>query len=450
MLRSVAARAILVLLALGAGGSSLRGQNPVVAHVGGGAIEGLVYDSTSSGPLSEARVFLWNTSLFATTDSVGHFSIVDVPAGEHSLVFFHPRLTSLGVSSGRTPVRVAESDHVSVALATPSMLTIRSLLCELEDPGQASGRAIGYVGDASTGIPLQGANVLLTWSEDTPEGSRTATRQATVDTDGWYSFCSLPAGVEIDGVAYFYGQETNKLSFRLPLDAPARLDYRLGEARPGSVAGVLRDADTEGAISEAEITLAGSDLVTVTDAKGRFLIEDVPPGTYELQTQHLAYGRRADALQIAPGRDLHIEVEMATRPIELAPIRVTVQSKAEAQALAVGGRLVSRQVIDEVRSRSQDMGDLLTHANTPGLVVHRGGPNVCVGFRRGQVTMQRGGGCQPAQVYINDVPTSDPMIAMNLAPEVIDRVILVSPVEAGVLYGRSSAAGVILVYTRSR
>jgi hypothetical protein len=100
------------------------------------------------------------------------------------------------------------------------MMTIMSLLCEVEDPGQQAGRAIGYVGDASTGVPLPGAQVLLTWTEDNPDGGRRmGTAQARTDADGWYSICTLPAGEDVQGTAYFFGQQTNSRSFR-PLPMP--------------------------------------------------------------------------------------------------------------------------------------------------------------------------------------------------------------------------------------
>jgi hypothetical protein len=416
----------------------------------GGVVEGLVYDSTASRPLEGARVFLWNTDMFAETDEMGHFEIEDVPAGEYSLVFFHPRLTALGVSSGRTPIVMEEDDRVSVALSTPSMVTIMSLLCELEDPGQPHGRAIGFVGDASTGVPLPGAQVVLTWTESSAGGKQQLqSSQVRTDSDGWYSVCTLPDGVDVEGTAYFLGQSTNSRSFRLRSGMPSRVDFSLGSLRPGDVSGILRDAETHRPIPEAEVSLGDGDLMAVTDGDGRFRLRDVPPGPYMLEVRHLAYGTRTDPLQVGSDQDMHVELELDTRPIELDPIVVTTRSREEAQALAVGGRLIARAQIDQVRTRSQDMGDVLMNTNTAGLVISRGGHQVCVGFRRGQVTMQRTE-CTPAQVYINDVPTSDPTIALNLAPEVIDRVIIVPPVEAGVLYGGSAATGVILVYTRNR
>jgi hypothetical protein len=451
MLGSAAARVIMLVAVLGASGPApVRAKNPTPALLQGGVIEGLVYDSTASQPLAGARVFLWNTSMFATTDDAGHFAIEDVPPGDYSLVFFHPRLTTLGVSSGRTPITVDGDDRVSVALSTPSMITIMNLLCELEDPGQQAGRAIGYVGDASTGVPLPGAQVLLTWMEEASDGrEHLGTAQARTDADGWYSICTLPAGLDVQGTAYFFGQQTNSRSFQPPDGLPTRVDFTLGAVQLGSVTGLLRDADGHRPIPDAEVTLTGVDMRVVTDSRGQFRLKDVPPGSYQLETTHLAYADRSDLLEVGAGQDLQVELELATEPIELEPMVVTVESGEELQALAVGGRLISRAQIDEVRARSQDIGDMLRQTNTPGMVVSRGGPTVCVGFRRGQVTMQRRE-CTPAQVYINDVPTSDPTVAMNLNPEVIDRVILVPPVEAGVLYSFFNDTATTEIYTRAR
>jgi len=449
MIATLVAKVTIILWAFGVGGTALEASAGSPPLLQGGVVEGLVYDSTTAKPLVGARVFLWNTSLFAETNDVGYFQMENVPEGDYDLVFFHPRLTDLGVSSGRTPVKVDDDRRVSVALTTPSMMTIMSLLCLAEDPMGEQGRAIGYVGDASTRVPLPGARVLFVWELSSPDGRRLGSAQETTDGDGWYSACTVPAGVEIEGTAYFMGQETQTRRFEVSPGLPSRVDFSLGDASPATISGELRDAETHRPIPDVEIELPGPGIRAVTNRQGRFSLEDVPPGSYVLNARHLAYGERADPIELSSGQDVDVTLELATRAIELEPMVVTVRSKAEAQALAVGGRLISRAQIDEVRSTAVDMGDLLQVTNTPGLVISRGGTGMCLGFRRGQVTMNAGG-CLPAMLYINDVPASDPTLAVGLAPEVIDRIIIVPPIEAGVLYSTGSAAGVILIYTRSR
>ena len=255
--------------------------------------------------------------------------------------------------------------------------------------------------------------------------------------------------MEIEGRAYFFGQETREQRFQLAMGRPARIDYTLGTVNPGAISGVIRDATTRQGISDVEVRLVNTEYRGITDGTGHFRIREVPPGAYAMNVRHLAYGERNDPISVEDGKEMQVELDMSTEPIELDPIVVSVRSEGEIQAMAVGGRLISPAEIEAVRARSTDMGDLLAHENVPGLFMVRSGPQVCVGFRRGQVTMQ-GRGCLPAEVYINDIPASDPTIALNLPAEVIDRIIVVPPVEAGVMFKVGSAAGVILVYTRSR
>lgn len=450
MMVSALARALPFVLAISSSVRPVQADPSVLATLQGGVVEGVVYDSTQARPLSGARVFLWNTQMFATADVHGVFRIEDVPPGDYDLVFFHPRLTALGVSSGRTPVTVQEGDRVSISLTTPSMPTIMGLLCMAEDPLGERGRAVGYVGDASTGVAFPGAQVIVEWRENTALGPVHQSAQGEADSEGWYSLCSLPPDTEIEGRAFFLGKETHPRRFSLDAGVPARIDFTMGSVRPGRITGHLIDAQTGHAIPDAEVLLVDTEFRTVTDGNGQFELHEIPPGPYALKANHIAYENRAEGISIEPGADLRIRMDLATEPIPLDPIEVIVRSEGEIRAEMVGGRLISPAEVEEVRARSTDMGDLLTHENVPGLFVVRDGTRVCVGFRRGQVTMGMRGECVPAQVYINDVPTSDPSIALNLAAEVVDRIIVVPPVEAGVMFKVGSSTGVIMVYTRTR
>ena len=126
---------VLALWAIMSGG--VQGQGAPTAR--GGVIHGTVYDSIAGAPLAGAAVFLWNTSHRAVSDSEGRFRIAGVPPGTYSIVFYHERLGSLGISPGPTSVTLAESDTLDVALATPSMLTVASAQCLAEEPVPGTG-----------------------------------------------------------------------------------------------------------------------------------------------------------------------------------------------------------------------------------------------------------------------------------------------------------------------
>ncbi len=451
MLRFTPLVGAALLLVLADGRSLLARQAPPAASTAlqGAVIHGTVHDSTRSGPLEGATVLVWHTDISAITDAAGRYQLSDVPPGTHSVVFFHPRLAALGVSSGTRDVTVAPDDRIRLDLTTPSMPTILSLFCESERPSRAASRAFGFVGDAATGVPLPGSTVVLTWRGDSQSGQRSGVAEATANREGWYSLCSLPTGTLLTGQAHFLGKETRRRELRLLEGVAARVDFLLGAASPATVSGVLRDAETSERIEGAEIRLSGFEQPVITDARGRFEFAEVPAGHHTLSVSHIVYGAREDPLEVVGGQELDIEVQLSTRVIELAPLVVTVRSQAEAQAVTLGGRLISRSDVDQVRTRVRDAADILDSQNISGLFLRRTATGVCVGFRRGQVRISFTD-CVPAEVYIDNARAADPTVALGMSPEAVDRIVAVPPVEAGVLFGAGSSSGVIMVFTRSR
>lgn len=80
-------------------------QTSDAAHSGAGAaVSGIVRDGIARAPLVGAMVQLFGAdsgSRFgrsAVSDSLGRFTLADVPDGRYTLGFFHPMLDSLGVA----------------------------------------------------------------------------------------------------------------------------------------------------------------------------------------------------------------------------------------------------------------------------------------------------------------------------------------------------------------
>ncbi|MHB9035661.1 MAG: TonB-dependent receptor [Armatimonadota bacterium] len=57
----------------------------------------------------------------------------------------------------------------------------------------------------------------------------------------------------------------------------------------GSVSGVVKDAETGKPLSGANIVISNTNLSTVTDAQGRYVVTNVPPGDYEITAQMVGY-----------------------------------------------------------------------------------------------------------------------------------------------------------------
>lgn len=63
----------------------------------------------------------------------------------------------------------------------------------------------------------------------------------------------------------------------------------------------------------------------ITDDGGRFLFQDVPPGTYGLYVTSPGYRKMTDTLQVQPGEDLELLLPLSADPIPLEPIIVVAE-----------------------------------------------------------------------------------------------------------------------------
>lgn len=431
---------LLLAAALAASGAESVGQEPP------GSLEGQVHDSTRGTPLPDAAVFLWGTSHRTVTDTAGRFVLDSVPAGAYDLLFFHARLGRLGLSPGPVRVRVRPGERASVRLGTPSMTTLLGSLCALEE-GAGSAAAVGRVSDAATGVALPGARVSVSW---VPEGSRAAEeRSVAADEAGWYRACALPAGARVAIVAGFLDRASPRHEVSLDRGEVHALDLGVGAAPPAQLRGTLVDARTGEGIGDAEIWLEGTSRRMVSAPDGDFAFPSLEPGAYTLGVRHLAYGSRTDSLDLSGGSDVTVRVPLDPRALALDPITVTVEGTRLADR-AIGGTLITRAEVDQVRGRARDLAEVLRALQQSGVVVRRSAAGLCIGFTQGQARMSFRGDCVPALLYIDDVRTADPQVAAGLPVEAIDRIILLRPLEAGNLFGMGSGAGVVLIYTKSR
>jgi hypothetical protein len=145
---------------------------------------------------------------------------------------------------------------------------------------------------------------------------------------------------------------------------------------------------------------------------------------------------------------LSVEMRLDTRPIEMAPLTVTTEASPVTIDRRRGGIVITRDQIDKVRQQSRDASDVIRSLHVPGVIVrHNSNGRTCVGFTAGQVKMNQTG-CVRMLVYINDVRTTDPSIALRMPPDGIERMVIYKPVEAGNLFGLGGGNGVWMIYTR--
>jgi protocatechuate 3,4-dioxygenase beta subunit len=412
-----------------------------------GTVHGTVFDSIAGGPLADAAVFLWDTPHQAVTDAEGRYRIEGVPPGEYSVLFFHTLLGELGTSPGPVPVTVSAGSEHEVALGTPSMGTVLALQCLMaEDRPEHVGAIAGRVSDAASQLSLGGAKVTLSWHEDASPVPNSV--EAWTNGDGWYASCSVPADVPVLLSADFYGREGVRREVSVGENQFAEAAIQLFDTERSEISGQLTDRSTGDAVEGAETWLRGTHFRTLSDENGRFRFESVPPGTYMLVTDHLAYGTKMDTLPVPHGQRLAVRMLLDNRPIEIAPLTVTTDAPEVEIDRRRGGIVITREAVEEVRQNSRDASDILRSLHVPGVrVQHNSDGTTCVGYSTGQVRMFQSG-CVPMIIYINDVRATDPLIALRMPPDAVERMVIYKPIEAGNLFGLGSGNGVWMIYTR--
>ncbi len=408
-----------------------------------GSIRGQVVDSTVAEPLAGADVALWETTHRVQSNEDGYFVFEQVPVGEYAMVFFHPRLAHLGVSAGQTMVTVQEGVTTEVDLGTPSLATVTSNQCLFES---AEGSFVfGAVLDTETRVAIPGSTVHLSWTEGL--GGRVRTRRTVADGEGWFRFCGLPKGAKASGMAEFLSMSSTAQQVAVG-ERGARIDFLLGEYEPSGISGRLSDQGGGQPLSGAAVRLLGTRYFTVTDGRGDFQFQDVPPGEYVLEVTQLGYETRSETVNLLNGVGISVEMKMSMEPIELEPIVVTVDQQRMAARAAMGGQVVSREDIAEVERRTRNIADLLRNTRVSGLRIRREEGQFCVEFESGQVRLLKTRPCESVLMFIDDNRVA-PEGIYDFPPDAIDHFVVFRPVQAGALFGTGGAHGAVMFYTKN-
>ncbi len=190
-------------------------------------------------------------------------------------------------------------------------------------------------------------------------------------------------------------------------------------------------------------------LQALTDQEGRFRITDVPIGEVALVVQHVAYGEYTTHIVVGRG-DFRVDVRVSPEAIELDPIVVRVLTDRERSRLASGSaiREVDASEIAQAARQGAVLQDVLRQL--PGVRVKAGsrGPmNTCVEYRGGGSPGPTG--CRElANVLDGVLVTSPGLLYSTMMLEDIDRMEVMSPIDATWRFGEKAGYGALLIESR--
>jgi hypothetical protein len=437
--------------------SGISGAGNAVAQEGSetAVLRGTVFDSTEMKVLAGARVAVLGTTAMVETDANGWFELTAVPAGSHAVSFFHKRLQALGVSAPARQIAFGPGETVEVELAVPSEKTLLMGWCMAEQPGPGFAAVAGVVTDSLTGVPLPRA--IVTARVDRRRSGDPDEVETRADESGYYRLCTVPAGREVRLQAHFGQNSGTSTVVQVPQGDAKLENLVLLLSAQGSLVGTVHDYQSGEPLNGAVVSVLGTNVEQITDSTGTFVLDGLPPGRHLVTTEYLGYGQRTDSVTVFSQETVDIDIRVAPQAVEVEGLVVTARTRFGRTSVAVDKRVdvFTRAEIEPILARTQNMGDLLRNMNVPGLNVREVRvtdatgvvvPGLCIEVsRRGG----RAAECSQAAVFVNGInmPTPD-QILMNLDPSAIDRIEILSPIDAQFQYGTIAGNGAVLIYTR--
>jgi outer membrane receptor for ferrienterochelin and colicins len=212
----------------------------------------------------------------------------------------------------------------------------------------------------------------------------------------------------------------------------------------GAISGAVTDAHSGVPIPNANIVLNGTGFGAVTDPSGRFVISNVPVGSYSVQIQLIGYAPQQRAVTIDAGKNAPLNVTLQARAVQFREVLITAtRERALISDVPVASQVISRDQIE--RASAQNIGELLE--SYTGLLVKNNG---YLGSLK--TASIRGANDNQILILLDGQRLNQ---AQGLAPDLsdiplqtIERVEIIRGGHSA-LYGTDAVGGVINLITRS-
>jgi len=470
-----------------------RGQT--VLEASRATLTGVVMDSTGGAPLTGARVELMGTGQSTLTDSVGAFRISGISEGVYAVGFSHPDVPMIGKLPEPQEVELTSGEVRSVRMVAPPLSEILAAACPDVERPEGSAVLTGVVRRGDTGDPLSGVTVRVRWSDFRFHGTEAVSgRMQTMmgvmedglegrtDRSGRYLACAVPGDHPLRLEAETEEMAAAVVDIRVPQGQPLlSRDLTVVEGANGTVVGLVLDFENRSPLDGVRVRLRGQGREAVTNDDGRFVLTDLPLGRQVLQAEMLGRRTLTDTVRIRPGDTLQLEIRLPSQALEIEGISVEVLSRNEMgfrQEGFSGGRFdqITPEEMDVIRDRVTDIVDVIRRTGSPRIRVTdytTGGVPMgfCIRWTRRELSqggaLQRSAeagargttpSCTSMLVVVDGMPQQDvggsgPTIPateflLDLSPEDIESVRVISPVQARFQYGAMGDRGALIIETR--
>lgn len=243
------------------------------------------------------------------------------------------------------------------------------------------------------------------------------------------------------------------------LCAVALFPIALSAQERGSVTGQVVDQATQRPLQGVQVSLPGTNLGTITNAQGRFMIPNVPTGPREVRVSLIGYQAAPQTVNVGAGEVVTVNFALNQSAVALDELIVTATGETQRRR-EVGNAVSNIRMQDVELAAVTNMSDLLT-GRAAGVSVMQAGGSTGTGSRvriRGSNSVSLSN--EPLLIIdgvrVNNAPESNtigvggqsPSRLDDINPEDIENIEILKGPAASALYGTAAANGVIQITTR--
>jgi TonB-dependent starch-binding outer membrane protein SusC len=244
-----------------------------------------------------------------------------------------------------------------------------------------------------------------------------------------------------------------------PLLLAAVFPAALAAQERGNVAGTVIEAGTQRPLAGVQVTVVGTQLGTLTNQEGRYIIMNVPAGTRDVRVTRIGYAQATQQVTVVAGETATANFTVTESAVPLEGLTVTVTG--EQQRVRERGNVVSQIPVAELDLTPITTMSEVLQGRSAGMTVQRSAGTTGAGARvriRGSASASLGN--QPLLIIdgirINDSPMSTsievggqtPSRLEDLNPADIESIEVLKGPAAAAMFGTAAATGVIQITTR--
>ncbi len=231
-------------------------------------------------------------------------------------------------------------------------------------------------------------------------------------------------------------------------------------AQQGAVSGRVTDASTLEPLTGAQVFIQGTNLGALTDQDGRYRIEGVPAGTYEVTVRLIGYRQASDDVAVQSGQVSTANFAIDVAAVALDELVTTITGEQRRRELGYStGNVQAEQVVADARPAS--VTDLIKGRVT-GVSIRRSSGSLGTGSDirvRGTASISQD--VTPIVIvdgaFVSNDNTAnnglglggqDPSRLNDINPEDIEDIEIIKGPAAAALYGSRAAAGIIKITTK--